>query len=466
MSFQAVEWILVVKYNVSAHRAVYGRLTKSTTYTKDYIQLIQGSDFQRDLRIAFPSFSPGGAAIPITYRWPSGHADGSLVPVSADRPHLKWGTSEAPPVWRMSLAPGPATVETIFGDPDHKSAALADAEHRKHIQGHGQPYLVAVKLFGEIDTLHLRVHIENPSNSLQWADIAGAPPLVQNLALSIGVRPALKWHLFRGPQDPDLVYFDPSIKGNPWSVVSTVTSGISPGAVVTPPSVGPAGGSPGASFPSPANTQGGIGSSSVGGQSGSMAPHVNGQGANAQHSQQSKASGGQTSSAGKVKAAPQPIDRDAWAEGLESSEEEVKEFEDSIDAGDYEVPDAEGRSKIRGSAQRAFAKKVKDNYGWRCALTGICTTEFLIASHIVPWSVDKTIRLDPSNGICLSVFVDRAFEHGYIVIEDDYKVHIVPDALSGDPDLAAQLAPYDGVFLKMPSKQRPNPDYLRRRRSL
>ncbi len=43
--------------------------------------------------------------------------------------------------------------------------------------------------------------------------------------------------------------------------------------------------------------------------------------------------------------------------------------------------------------QRAFAKVVKDNYGWECAITGVKTREFLIASHIVPWADDETIDL-------------------------------------------------------------------------
>ncbi|KGX48021.1 hypothetical protein Y043_6283 [Burkholderia pseudomallei MSHR2138] len=38
MAAQPVEWVLVVYYGPSAHRATYGRLS-NTKYTKDYIQL-------------------------------------------------------------------------------------------------------------------------------------------------------------------------------------------------------------------------------------------------------------------------------------------------------------------------------------------------------------------------------------------------------------------------------------------
>lgn len=89
-------------------------------------------------------------------------------------------------------------------------------------------------------------------------------------------------------------------------------------------------------------------------------------------------------------------------------------------------------AKTRGSAQRAFAKAVKTNYGFRCAVSGIKSRDFLIAAHIVPWSEDQTIRLDPSNGIGLSLLVDRAFEKGYLRIEDDHTIRIDLDRVGDD----------------------------------
>ncbi|MFF2842421.1 HNH endonuclease [Paenarthrobacter sp. NPDC057981] len=81
-------------------------------------------------------------------------------------------------------------------------------------------------------------------------------------------------------------------------------------------------------------------------------------------------------------------------------------------------------AKTRGSAQRAFAQALKSNYNWRCAITGISKPDFLVASHIVPWSKAPGIRLDPRNGICLSTFVDRAFDTGYLRVGPDYVVRI------------------------------------------
>jgi hypothetical protein len=51
----------------------------------------------------------------------------------------------------------------------------------------------------------------------------------------------------------------------------------------------------------------------------------------------------------------------------------------------------------------------------RCCITGIDHEAFLIASHIKPWhaSSDRE-RLDPENGLLLSVAYDAAFDKGYI----------------------------------------------------
>jgi predicted restriction endonuclease len=157
---------------------------------------------------------------------------------------------------------------------------------------------------------------------------------------------------------------------------------------------------------------------------------------------------------------------DAVAETLEADPEEVEAFRQNIENQSYEVPDSTATIKTRGSAQKAFAEAVKANYGFRCAITGVATKGFLVASHIVPWSKDQSIRIDPSNGICLSLLVDRAFETGYLKIEDDLTIHIDWDRVGDDQVLRSQLEPYDGQTLSSPAKEAPRPEYLRRRRTL
>jgi hypothetical protein len=303
----------------------------------------------------------------------------------------------------MLKHPTETSAETIRGDPSHHDTDSAVQEFRKLMSsGFGQPYLIAVKLRDEPSTLHLRVQIENPDNQFKWADLDSAPPVIRELAADTSNRSAVASRLFKEGEEPKL-YFDPAVKGNPWSVGTPATTG-------GPEPSGP--------------TQ---------------------------------------------KQLPSKIpefDSDLLAERLPESDEQVSQFKSRIDEENYEVPDATMTVKTRGSAQKAFADKVKNNYGWRCSLTGIRAPEFLIASHIVPWSVDQTIRLDPANGICLSVFIDRAFEKGFLIVQDDMTVTVNFGKIADDIELKKQLEGYDGMKLNPPKANPPKVDYLKCRRSL
>jgi predicted restriction endonuclease len=157
---------------------------------------------------------------------------------------------------------------------------------------------------------------------------------------------------------------------------------------------------------------------------------------------------------------------DAAAETLEADPDEVEAFREQIEQKIYEVADSTATIKTRGSAQKAFAGSVKANYEYRCAITGVVTKDFLVAAHIVPWSEDQCIRLDPSNGICLSLIVDRAFEKGYLQIEDDLTIRIDWSRVGDDQALRSQLEPYDGQKVTAPAREAPQSEYLQRRRAL
>lgn len=159
-------------------------------------------------------------------------------------------------------------------------------------------------------------------------------------------------------------------------------------------------------------------------------------------------------------------DGDAAAEEMEADPDEVSGFEQQIATRSFAVPDSTTTAKTRGSAQRAFAKEVKANYGSQCAITGIKSSDFLVAAHIVPWSKDQSIRLDPSNGICLSLIMDRAFEKGYILIEDDLTIRVAANKIEKDGELLTLLAQYDGRKLNAPKVCGPKREYLQRRRGL
>lgn len=154
---------------------------------------------------------------------------------------------------------------------------------------------------------------------------------------------------------------------------------------------------------------------------------------------------------------------DPTAEVAPADANDVRIYRDLIARREFAVPDRRATSTTRGSAQRAFAEAVKRNYGYRCAITGISTRDFLVASHIVPWADDESIRLDPANGICLSTLADRAFDTGFLTIAPDATVHVTRNRLGQDSALAELLLPLDGRKLRPPAICPPNPEFLRRR---
>ena len=447
MAAKPVEWVLVVFYGPEAHRAAYGRQVQSNRYTKDYIQLSRKKDFLDAVTNLFSVAAGATGSVPLTYQWPTGTTPGAFVFNSADRPHLKWETSHgAPRVWKMNISPTDQTPETISGDPSHLD--FTDAENEFSLlasRGTGQPYLMAIKLRDEPRTLHLRVYLKNPSTGFAWADLGQIPPEIQTLATKTSQKSALAWSLFQSggivlnaQSENALALLGAS--ETPTELIETLDTetGRAIASYLRRPCHGlffdPSQNHDAWLVPTPLST------------------HITG-----------SVDGLLQALEARFPAVPQG---DAVAETLETDADEVEAFREQIEQKSYEVADSTATVKTRGSAQKAFAGVVKANYGNRCAITGIVTKDFLVASHIVPWSEDQSVRLDPSNGICLSLLVDRAFEKGYLLIEDDLTIRIEWGKVGNDDVLRSQLEVYDGKKLTAPSEGAPRPEHLQRRRVL
>ncbi len=89
----------------------------------------------------------------------------------------------------------------------------------------------------------------------------------------------------------------------------------------------------------------------------------------------------------------------------------------------------------RRVGQDFFRTMILNSYRRRCALTGIEDERLLVASHIVAWSDDASLRLVPSNGICLNALHDRAFDRHLIAFDEDYRLVVAPDV----PEATRQL---------------------------
>lgn len=105
-----------------------------------------------------------------------------------------------------------------------------------------------------------------------------------------------------------------------------------------------------------------------------------------------------------------------------------KPFLQKESLNDYAIENAKREIQIR-IKQSVFRKKVLENFGNKCCLTGITENELLVASHIIPWAAKIDTRLSPHNGLCLSVLYDNLFDKGFFTLSDEGRV-IVTSKLS------------------------------------
>ena len=70
------------------------------------------------------------------------------------------------------------------------------------------------------------------------------------------------------------------------------------------------------------------------------------------------------------------------------------------------------------TVQRFFRESVLASYNNTCAVCRLTISEMLCASHIIPWSDDIERRADPTNGLSLCAFHDRAFDRGLITVDE------------------------------------------------
>ena len=93
------------------------------------------------------------------------------------------------------------------------------------------------------------------------------------------------------------------------------------------------------------------------------------------------------------------------------------------------IPETERTREVRQRiGQDVFRDALMDLWQGRCAVTGIAfPPELLRASHAKPWSkASDDERLDPFNGLLLSVHFDAMFDSGLITFTDDGRLLCSP----------------------------------------
>lgn len=112
--------------------------------------------------------------------------------------------------------------------------------------------------------------------------------------------------------------------------------------------------------------------------------------------------------------------------------------------------------------QSIFRRMVLSNYVEKCCISGLSDARLLVASHILPWGHCKEHRLNPHNGLCLSVLHDKAFDRGLLTIRPDLTVAVSSELKKLKKDLFAAntLVALHGASIHTAEKFRPDREFL------
>lgn len=183
-----------------------------------------------------------------------------------------------------------------------------------------------------------------------------------------------------------------------------------------------------------------------------------------------------TSSGRKGLSGASQADKEFWQSYTESPSTLIEEVEEALTAlSPPAEPESEPQQSLqdysaesvpaltqRRKGQGIFRKAVLSAYHYQCCVTGVSDQRLLVASHIRRWSDDPENRLNPSNGLCLSSFFDRAFDAGLITFDKDYRLKISPALKHQESNqhIAETFLAREGVQMKLPDKFSPSPVFL------
>jgi len=172
------------------------------------------------------------------------------------------------------------------------------------------------------------------------------------------------------------------------------------------------------------------------------------------------------------------LDKEIWDEfysnweilSFESEKLKAEIFQSTIEIEnsiDEKVLAKEGKEreqivKVRVN-QSFFRQTILASYNYTCCITGIQQSELLIASHIRPWGLDMSNRLNPRNGIAINALHDKAFENGFLTITPDYQIIISSVLLkqTKNETIDNYFRKYHNVKMILPSRFLPDSEFLK-----
>lgn len=104
----------------------------------------------------------------------------------------------------------------------------------------------------------------------------------------------------------------------------------------------------------------------------------------------------------------------------------------------------QSRTLMSRIGQGEFSNRVRKNYGTRCCFPDCDVAErgFLRGAHIARWSDAPELRGQISNGICLCLMHDQAFERGMFTIDLELLVWVDPNKVNHSLWAKTHLLPH------------------------
>lgn len=184
MGAQPVEAVWVWYYGGSNQKWTYGRFG-TNGFTKDHLQI--NADAAGPIRSLYGLNPADGQEKKIQLVWPGSQGLPGKFRFSAGRFGLRWERQgsgskwSAPDPWRMVDNPDELSVSPLRGNGTATDAAGALAAIEAFNKADTHAYLLAVKLKGQDDRLHVRTYLQDPDDDLTFASAELLPHAVREL---------------------------------------------------------------------------------------------------------------------------------------------------------------------------------------------------------------------------------------------------------------------------------------------
>lgn len=200
-----VEAAWIWYYGGSNQKWTYGRYGDEDGFTKDHLQI--NAEAAEPIRSIFGLTAEKGQEHGLRLVWPGGSQSGKFM-FSSGRFVLRWERQQghsisakpwsAPAPWRMIPAPDAQSQSPLEGDGTATTVVDAMAAIKAFNATGIHAYLVAVKLKGREDELHVRTYLKEPDDDLAFAATDLLPRAVREIVDALGESPTCKSRIVGG----------------------------------------------------------------------------------------------------------------------------------------------------------------------------------------------------------------------------------------------------------------------------